>query len=399
MLTGKNILLGITGGIAAYKIALLVRLLKKVGANVKVVMTPSAKEFITPLTLSVLSENPVYSEFSENQTGKWNNHVELGMWADLFVIAPATANTLAKMVNGICDNFLLATYLSSKCPVFIAPAMDLDMYKHPSTKKNLDTLQTFGHTIIDAQEGELASGLFGKGRMEEPELIFEKINDHFQTSKRLSGKKVLITAGPTYEQIDPVRFIGNHSSGKMGIALAEQALKLGADVTLVLGPSDIEINHSINVINIRSAQEMYEAVHKYVIESNIIIMAAAVADYTPKEVSQSKIKKKTDSLEIELVPTKDILKSVGAIKKKHQILVGFALETDDEQANAKKKLESKNLDFIVLNSLNDEKAGFGFETNKITIIDKNNNIKDYELKTKTKVAQDIFDKIISLSNI
>jgi phosphopantothenoylcysteine decarboxylase/phosphopantothenate--cysteine ligase len=396
MLRGKNILLGITGGIAAYKTASLVRLLKKNGANVKVILTPAAKEFITPLTLATLSENPVNTSFFDKNTGEWNNHVELGLWADLFVIAPATANTLAKMANGICDNLLLAVYLSCKSKVYIAPAMDLDMYIHPSTANNLKTLENYGNVIIDAKEGELASGLIGKGRMEEPEQIFEEIKTFFTKDKVLAGKKVLITAGPTYEKIDPVRFIGNNSTGKMGFFLAEEAINLGAEVTLVIGPNNLTINPLINCINIQSAQEMYEAVHKNVDNADIVIMSAAVADYSPKNISDKKIKKKTDSLTIELAPTKDILKSVGEIKKLNQLLVGFALETNDEKENATKKLHAKNLDLIVLNSLNDKGAGFGFNTNKVTIIDKNNNADEFELKSKSLVATDIFNKIISL---
>ncbi|MCB9365169.1 MAG: bifunctional phosphopantothenoylcysteine decarboxylase/phosphopantothenate--cysteine ligase CoaBC [Flavobacteriales bacterium] len=396
MLTGKNILLGITGGIAAYKTASLVRLLKKNGANVKVILTPAAKEFITPLTLSTLSENPVNTSFFDKNTGEWNNHVELGLWADLFVVAPATANTLAKMANGICDNLLLAVYLSCKSKVFIAPAMDLDMYIHPSTANNLKTLEDYGNVIIDAREGELASGLIGKGRMEEPEQIFEEIRTFFTKDKMLAGKRVLITAGPTHEKIDPVRFIGNNSTGKMGLFLAEEAINLGAEVTLVIGPNNLTINPLINCINIQSAQEMYEAVHQNVERADIIIMSAAVADYSPKIVSDIKIKKKTDTLTIELAPTKDILKSVGEIKTSKQLLVGFALETNNEKENATKKLQTKNLDLIVLNSLNDKGAGFGFNTNKVTIIDKNNNADEFELKSKSLVATDIFNKIISL---
>lgn len=402
MLKGKNILLGITGGIASYKIATLTRLLKKSGANIKVVMTPAAKEFITPLTLSTLSENPVYSEFASRQTGEWNSHVELGLWADIFVVAPATANTIAKMANGICDNLLLATYLSAKCPIFIAPAMDLDMFKHPTTAKNINTLKTFGYTIIDAVEGELASGLLGKGRMEEPEKIAEIIHVFFKTNPVsstglvLKNKKVLITAGPTHEQIDPVRFIGNNSSGKMGLALAKQAKNLGADVTLIIGPNKLETVDGINWINVKTADEMYKQVHASVKKADIIIMSAAVADFKPKNTSLQKIKKNNSFLQLELEPTKDILKSVGEIKTNKQLLVGFALESDNELKNAKDKLKTKNLDLIVLNSLNDKGAGFEFDTNKITIIDKKNKIDNFELKSKSDVAIDIFNKIVSL---
>ena len=396
MLKGKNILLGISGGIASYKIATLTRLLKKSGANIKVVMTPAAKEFITPLTLSTLSENPVFSEFANRQTGEWNSHVDLGLWADIFVLAPATANTIAKMANGICDNLLLATYLSAKCPVFIAPAMDLDMFKHPTTTKNINTLKAFGYTIIDAVEGELASGLIGKGRMEEPERIAEIIHSFFQNKQVLKGKKVLITAGPTHEQIDPVRFIGNNSSGKMGVELAKQAQRLGAEVTLIIGPNKLDLIDGITWINVKSAEEMYSQVHKSLKKADIIIMSAAVADFKPKNVSLQKIKKNNAALQLELEPTQDILKSVGAIKTKKQLLVGFALESDNELKNAKKKLVTKNLDLIILNSLNDKGAGFEFDTNKITIIDKNNNVDNFELKSKSDVAKDIFNKIVSL---
>lgn len=396
MLKGKNILLGISGGIASYKIATLTRLLKKSGANIKVVMTPAAKEFITPLTLSTLSENPVYSTFADKQTGEWYSHVELGLWADVMVVAPATANTVAKMANGICDNLLLATYLSAKCPIFVAPAMDLDMYLHPTTTKNISTLKAFGYTIIDAVDGELASGLVGKGRMEEPEQIAEILHDFFQANQSLKGKKILITAGPTYEQIDPVRFIGNNSSGKMGVELAKKAFNLGAEVTLVIGPNKHSMIDGVNWINVKSAEEMYDQVHKFVKKADIIIMSAAVADFKPKKISKQKIKKSNADLTIELEPTKDILKSVGEIKTKKQLLVGFALESNNELENAKDKLKSKNLDLIVLNSLNDKGAGFEFDTNKISIIDKRNKVDNFELKSKSAVAHDIFNKIVSL---
>ena len=396
MVKGKNILLGITGGIASYKITILVRLLKKAGAQVKIVMTPAAKEFIAPLTLATLSENPVFSEFSNKTTGEWNSHVELGLWADVFVVAPATANTLAKMANGICDNLLLATYLSAKCPIFIAPAMDLDMYKHPTTTKNIATLKSFGYHIIDATEGELASGLVGKGRMEEPENIFQLLDSFFNQNLPLKNKKVLITAGPTYEQIDPVRFIGNNSSGKMGLELAKQAKKLGAEVTLVIGPNQLQFDDSLTVIKVKSADEMFKAVHKQVKKADVIIMSAAVADFRPKKTSNQKIKKSNADLVVELEPTQDILKSVGEIKTKKQLLVGFALESNNELENAKGKLKSKNLDLIVLNSLNDKGAGFEFDTNKITLIDKSNKVAKFELKSKAEVAVDVFNKIVSL---
>ena len=396
MVKGKNILLGVSGGIASYKTTILVRLLKKAGANVKIVMTPAAKEFITPLTLATLSENPVFSEFSNKTNGEWNSHVELGLWADVFIVAPATANTLAKMANGICDNLLLATYLSAKCPIFIAPAMDLDMYKHPTTAKNITSLKSFGYHIIDATEGELASGLVGKGRMEEPEKIVEILNTFFNQNLPLENKKVLITAGPTYEQIDPVRFIGNNSSGKMGLELAKQAKKLGAEVTLVIGPNHLQIEENISIIKVKSADEMYLAVHQCVKKVDVVIMSAAVADFKPKKVSIQKIKKNNTDLVVELEPTKDILKSVGEIKKRNQLLVGFALESNNELENAKAKLKSKNLDLIVLNSLNDKGAGFELDTNQITLIDKNNKVEKFELKSKSAVAVDIFNKIVSL---
>jgi phosphopantothenoylcysteine decarboxylase/phosphopantothenate--cysteine ligase len=396
MFSGKNILLGVTGGIAAYKTANLVRLFKKSGANIQVVMTPDAKEFVTPLTLSTLSGNPVHSVFADDETGEWTNHVDLGLWADIFIVAPATANTISKMANGLCDNLLMATYLSAKCQVFVAPAMDLDMYKHQTTKNNLNELISNGNIIIDAKEGELASGLVGKGRMEEPENIIIQIENHLKEGLLLTGKKVLITAGPTYEQIDPVRFIGNNSSGKMGYELAEKAMKLGANVILVSGPTNLSASKSINKVDVRSAKQMYEAVHNHQETADIIIMAAAVADYTPEFVNSEKIKKQDNSLQIKLKSTSDILASVGLIKKENQLLVGFALETNNEIENAKSKLEKKKLDFIVLNSLKNKGAGFGHDTNQISIIDKYNKIQEYELKSKSDVASDIFNKIISL---
>ncbi len=396
MLSGKNILLGVTGGIAAYKTAKLVRLFKKSGANVQVVMTPDAKEFVTPLTLSTLSENPVHSVFSDEETGEWNSHVELGLWADIFVIAPATANTIGKMANGLCDNLLMAAYLSAKCPVFIAPAMDLDMYKHSTTNQNIKKLLNNGNFIIDAKEGELASGLIGKGRMEEPEGILKSIEDYYSRDLPLTGKTVLITAGPTYEQIDPVRFIGNNSSGKMGYELAELAYSLGGKVILVSGPTNLSVSEGVSKIDVRSAAEMLKAVQECNKAADVIIMSAAVADYTPETTSDKKIKKSDDNLEIRLKSTQDILGTVGKEKTDNQILVGFALETNNEEENAKGKLERKNLDFIVLNSLNDKGAGFGHNTNKITIIDNNNKVEKYELKPKSEVAIDIFNKIISL---
>lgn len=397
MLRGKNVLLGITGGIAAYKAASLVRLLKKNGAFVKVVMTPDAKEFVTPLTLSTLSDNQVFSLFKDEETEEWNNHVELALWANFFIIAPATANTLAKMANGICDNLLMATYLSAKCPVYICPAMDLDMYKHPTTTDNLEKLLGNGNILIDAKEGELASGLIGKGRMEEPENIITFVHNHLREGMQLANKKVLITAGPTHEKIDPVRFIGNNSSGKMGFAIAEQAIELGAEVTLITGPTNIKNqNNLIKRIDVVSANDMLFAVEQNYSTADIVIMSAAVADYTPKLTSEEKIKKSEEKLSIELKSTVDILKTIGEKKKKDQLLVGFALETNNEIENAKSKLIRKNLDFIVLNTLNDKGAGFEGDTNKITIIDRNNKEEKFELKSKSEVAKDIFNKIISL---
>ncbi|MCI2229664.1 bifunctional phosphopantothenoylcysteine decarboxylase/phosphopantothenate--cysteine ligase CoaBC [Polaribacter sp. MSW13] len=396
VLSGKKILLGITAGIAAYKTAGLVRLFIKLGAEVKVIMTPASKDFITPLTLSTLSKNPVHSTFyeKEDENELWNNHVELGLWADYMLIAPATANTLSKMTNGTCDNLLLATYLSAKCPVYFAPAMDLDMYIHPSTKTSIDTLQSFGNILIPATSGELASGLVGEGRMAEPKDIVLFIEKDILSKLPLRGKKVLITAGPTYEAIDPVRFIGNHSSGKMGFEIAKVAANLGAEVFLIAGPSHQKINHSfVKRIDVVSAEEMYNAAHNYFNDVDIAILSAAVADYKLKNVAHQKIKKKDVSLEIELEPTKDILASLGKIKK-HQFLVGFALETNNELANAKGKLQRKNLDAIVLNSLQDKGAGFATDTNKITIIDKNLKETPFKLKSKEAVAKDIMNVII-----
>ncbi len=394
-LTGKKIVIGITGGIAAYKIPYLVRILKKKGAEIRIAMSNAAKDFVTPVTLATLSENPVISIFTNTENGTWNNHVEWAQWADVLLFAPVTANTLSKMANGQADNFLTAVYLSAKTPVFVSPAMDLDMYAHPATKKNIETLKSFGINIIPATSGELASGLTGYGRMEEPEEIVNILETFFLQDKPLINKSVLITAGPTYEAIDPVRFIGNHSSGKMGIALAEQAAKMGAKVNLILGPSNLSAKHSsIKTTKVVSAEQMYKAIHKYFKQSDIIIMSAAVADFTPKKVANNKIKKGGDTLELELKKTKDILKSLGEIKSKNQILVGFAMETQNELENAKAKLNKKNLDFIVLNSLNEKNAGFKHDTNKITIIDKNDSIKNYPLKSKSEVAKDIFNEIL-----
>ncbi|WP_439130962.1 bifunctional phosphopantothenoylcysteine decarboxylase/phosphopantothenate--cysteine ligase CoaBC [Polaribacter sp.] len=396
VLSGKKILLGITAGIAAYKTASLVRLFIKLGADVKVIMTPASKDFITPLTLSTLSKNPVHSTFyeKEDENELWNNHVDFGLWADYFIIAPATANTLSKMANGTCNNLLLATYLSAKCPVYFAPAMDLDMYKHESTKNSLEKLQSFGNIMIPATSGELASGLVGEGRMAEPEDIVKFIENDILSKLPLKGKKVLITAGPTYEAIDPVRFIGNHSSGKMGFAIAKAAADLGAEVVLISGPSHQQIQHSlINRVDVVSADDMYKAAHQYFNHVDIAILSAAVADYKPKNIASQKIKKKDATLTLELAPTKDILASLGEIKT-HQYLVGFALETNNEIENAKTKIKRKNLDAIVLNSLQDKGAGFATNTNKITIIDKYFNEKPFELKSKTEVAKDILNEIV-----
>jgi len=396
ILSGKKILLGVTAGIAAYKTASLVRLFIKSGAEVQVVMTPASKDFITPLTLSTLSKNPVHSTFynKEDENELWNNHVELGLWADYMIIAPATANTLSKMTNGVCDNLLLATYLSAKCPVYFAPAMDLDMYKHPSTNQSLEKLQSYGNIIIPATSGELASGLVGEGRMAEPEDIVAFMANDILSKLPLKGKKVMITAGPTYEAIDPVRFIGNHSSGKMGFAMAKSAANLGAEVFLITGPSHEKVSHSlIHRIDVTTAEEMYEASHEYYPDANVAILSAAVADYRPKKVVTEKIKKKDAALEIELEPTKDILASLGEIKQ-DQFLVGFALETNNELAHAIGKLERKNLDAIVLNSLKDKGAGFATNTNKVTFIDKNQEKVPFELKSKAEVADDILDEIL-----
>ena len=400
ILSGKNILLGVSAGIAAYKTATLVRQFIKAGANVQVVMTPASKDFVTPLTLSTLSKNPVYSTFTdeEDENATWNNHVELGLWADYFVIAPATANTLSKMANGTCDNLLLATYLSAKCKVYFAPAMDLDMYKHPSTLNSFEKLQSFGNVMIPATSGELASGLVGQGRMAEPEDIVSFIEKDILNGLPLNGKKVMITAGPTYEAIDPVRFIGNHSSGKMGFEIAKAAANLGAEVILISGPTHQTVaNNLISVIPVVSAQDMYDAAHKYFKSVDIAIAAAAVADYKPKHVATQKIKKAESTLSLELEKTKDVLASLGQIKEQ-QFLVGFALETNNELENAKSKLKRKNLDLIVLNSLQDKGAGFKSDTNKVTLIDKNETINTFELKSKTEVAKDILNTIISALN-
>lgn len=401
VLKGKKILLGVTAGIAAYKTAHLVRLFIKAGADVQVVMTPASKDFVTPLTLSTLSKNPVHTVFYEKneENELWNNHVDLGLWADYMLVAPATANTLSKMANGIVDNLLLAVYLSAKCPIYFAPAMDLDMFKHNSTTENIEKLQSFGNHLIPAGSGELASGLVGEGRMAEPEDIVRFIEEDVLNKLPLRNKKVLITAGPTYEAIDPVRFIGNHSSGKMGFQLALTAANLGADVFLVAGPNSQKISHSsVTVIDVTSASEMFDAVFNCYNDVDIAIAAAAVADYTPVVVASEKIKKNEGNLPIELKATKDILAHMGSLKEK-QFLVGFALETNNEVENAKGKLSRKNLDMIVLNSLNDKGAAFGGDTNKISIIDNTNKITEYSLKSKEAVASDIFSEILKRANV
>lgn len=397
MLQGKKIILGISGGIAAYKSVYLLRLFIKAGAEVQVVITPSGKEFITPVTLSALSGKPVISEFFTANTGSWNSHVDLGLWADAMVIAPATASTIAKMANGVADNMLITTYLSAKAPVFIAPAMDLDMYAHPSTQHNLTLLREYGNHIIEPASGELASHLVGKGRMEEPERILEIVDDFFVHSEDLSGKHVIVTAGPTYEKIDPVRFIGNYSSGKMGYAIAENCASRGATVTLISGPVSIKAKHpSIKVINVESAVEMYNASVDIFPSCDVAVMCAAVADYAVENQCIHKIKREHDDVPvIKLKKNPDIAAKLGSLKKDNQILVGFALETDNEEANAAGKLRKKNLDFIVLNSLSDKGAGFMTDTNKITIIDNAGSVKHYGLKDKKLVAEDVVNEIIA----
>lgn len=395
MLQGKKILLGVTGSIAAYKSALIVRQLVKSGAEVKVIMTAAAKDFITPLTLSTLSKNPVLLDLFHEDS--WNNHVMLGRSSDLMLIAPLSCNTLSKMAHGQCDNLLMATYLSADCPVVVAPAMDEDMWKHPSTRANLEKIQSWGNSIIPVEKGELASGLYGDGRMAEPETIIRFIDERFFLKQDLQGKRVLVTAGPTHEPIDPVRFIGNHSSGKMGIAISEELAARGAHVSLVMGPSSLApIGKNIRVIKVSTAEEMYNACIKAFAETDVAIMSAAVADYTPVHKESNKIKKGNDDLSIKLIKTKDILKSLGEKKVNGQILVGFALETRNEKEYALTKLKSKNADLIVMNSLNDHGAGFGVDTNKITIFEKNGNEIEYGLKSKKDVAKDIVDRIVNL---
>jgi phosphopantothenoylcysteine decarboxylase/phosphopantothenate--cysteine ligase len=397
MLNGKNVLLGVTASIAAYKAANLVRLLKKSGANIQVIQTHKSLEFITPLTLSTLSENPVFTKMVNDEDNTWNNHVKLGLWADIMIIAPASAKTLSKMVNGDCDNLLIATYLSSKCPVYFAPAMDLDMFKHNSTKENIKKLEENLNILIPPTSGELASGLLGVGRMEEPENIISFINNHLSLNLPLSSKKVLITAGPTQEKIDDVRYISNYSSGKMGISLARVAAELGANVKLIIGPTNQNINHpNIEIINVISADQMYDNVLENFSSTDITICSAAVSDFKPKNPVNKKIKKETGFNNIELIPNKDILLEISKIKSLSQTLVGFALESDNERNNAISKLTTKNLDLVVLNSLNDKDAGFGIDTNKITLIDSDRNIEEFDSKSKYDVAKDIFNKILKI---
>lgn len=394
MLEGKHIILGLSGGIAAYKSAYLVRALVNEGAEVKVIMTENAKRFISTLTMSTLSKNPVYTEFFEPTSGEWHSHVKLGIWADLMIIAPATANTLAKMASGIADNLLTTTCLSARCPVMAAPAMDLDMYSHPATQANFETLKSRGVIFVEAESGFLASGLQGKGRMAEPEHIMDAVRTFFDKKDSLSGKKIMVTAGPTYEKIDPVRFIGNYSTGKMGYAIAEECASRGAEVTIVSGPVSISTKHpGINVIRVESAAQMAEAAKSAFEHADIGILSAAVADFTPDKTAEHKIKREHDGLHLILKPTTDIAASLGAMKKEGQILAGFALETDNEVANAQSKMHRKNFDFIVLNSLNDKGAGFGYDTNKVCIISRDGTKRDYPLKSKQEVAKDIMDCI------
>jgi phosphopantothenoylcysteine decarboxylase/phosphopantothenate--cysteine ligase len=397
MLKGKNIILGVTGGIAAYKAANLTRLFVKKGAQVKIIMTPMAKEFITPLTLATLSKNPILVDFYNPENGDWNSHVDLGLWADAMVIAPATANTMGKMAHAIADNLLITTYLSSRCPVFLAPAMDLDMLQHPANKKNIEILQSFGNHIIEPDSGELASGLIGKGRMAEPEEILAFLENYFSKNLDFKGKKIMLTAGPTHEAIDPVRFIGNHSSGKMGYAIANELAERGAEVTLISGPVSILANHpAIKIIPVTSAVQMHQAAVENFPKTDAAIMVAAVADYMPAEVADKKLKKKDIDLTIQLKPTPDIAAELGKSKKPHQKLIGFALETDQEETNALEKLNRKNFDFIVLNSLNDEASGFKTDTNKITILTSKGEKKPFDLKQKNEVAHDICNELLLL---
>lgn len=395
-LKGKRIVLGITGSIAAYKACVLIRELIKAGAEVQAIMTPSAKEFITPLTISTLTHKPVISEFFDRRDGSWHSHVDIGLWADTMIIAPATASSIAKMANGVADNMLITTYLSMRAPVFVAPAMDVDMFSHTATQKNIKTLRSYGNIIIEPETGELASGLEGKGRMEEPAVIAKSLEAYFKSQNQLKGKRVLITAGPTYEKIDPVRFIGNYSSGKMGYALAEECAERGAEVELVSGPVSINLNRAnIHITKVESAAQMYAAAVNAFPKTDIAILCAAVADFTPRETKDVKIKREKGDMAIQLVPTKDIAAELGRMKKESQFMVGFALETNDETNNAINKLKAKKLDFIVLNSLNDKGAGFSVDTNKITIISDTSKY-EYSLKPKREVAKDIIDKICEL---
>jgi phosphopantothenoylcysteine decarboxylase/phosphopantothenate--cysteine ligase len=399
MLAGKKIILGITGSIAAYKSAVLTRLLVKGGAEVKIVMTPAARDFITPLTLSTLSKNEALTDFVKDDASRWNNHVELGLWADVLIIAPASANTLAKMANGLCDNLLMAVYLSARCPVFFAPAMDLDMLKHATTQRNIAALQHSGNILIAPQFGDLASGLIGNGRMTEPEEIVEVLEHYFEGENKLKGKKALVTAGPTHEAIDPVRFIGNNSSGKMGFAIAEVLAYYGAEVDLISGPTSLSPRHkNIRMKRVTSAMEMHAACTEIFPSSDIAVLSAAVADYRPARVADQKIKKTDNTLVLELIKTPDIAADLGKLKKDGQLIVGFALETENEEANAEKKIIAKNFDFVVLNSLNDTGAGFGVDTNKISIIDRQNRVKKFSLKNKTEVAGDIVKAIIDYAD-
>lgn len=397
MLRGKHIIIGVTGSIAAYKAATLVRLLVKEGAEVKVVMTELAKQFITPLTLATLSKHPVMVEFYNPENGDWHSHVDMGLWADLYLIAPATANTIGKMAHGIADNLLLTTYLSAKCPVMLAPAMDLDMYRHPATQQNLNILRSRGNIIVEPEEGELASGLVGKGRMAEPEEMIGFVRDYFAAGGELAGKKVLLTAGPTYEKIDPVRFIGNYSTGKMGFALAEEFADRGAEVILVAGPVSLKTSHSaIQRIDVESASQMYEKVMEHFAGCDVVVSCAAVADFSPVQQVGQKLKRGKENLTLELLPTPDIAAALGEKKQSGQFLVGFALETNDETCNALQKLHKKNLDLIILNSLRDANACFGYDTNKVTMIDREEKQYHYELKSKQAVARDIVDRIVSM---
>jgi len=396
-LAGKHIILGVTGSIAAYKAAILTRLLIKEGAEVKVIMTPHAKEFITSLTLATLSKNPILVDFFNPENGGWNSHVDLGLWADLFLIAPASANTMAKMASGVADNLLLTTYLSARCPVMLAPAMDMDMYSHPATQKNIQILKSYGNIFVEAATGELASGLSGKGRMEEPENILQHVVNLFLAANRFNGYKVLITSGPTYEPIDPVRFIGNYSSGKMGTVIATAIAQQGAQVTFITGPAAVEPQHpSVKIVRVKTASEMLEQAKNEFDSCQVAILAAAVADFAPANTSTDKIKRGKENLDLQLEPTTDIAETLGKMKRQNQIIVGFALETHNEVENAIDKLTRKNLDIIVLNSLNDAGAGFGHNTNKITLIDRNGKQKSFELKPKSEVAQDIANAIIDL---